>query len=1127
MDKSWIGLERCDERYIRGIGDFIEFVKHNKLEALHLCPCRRCKLHNRIRLVTLDEMHGHLILNGMMRDYVTWTSHGEVSSGPSVYMLRQQYVLDRSGETGSSSGTRGAYNTNPSMEILSDAFPFRDMYGMGAQGMDEDVAHDDPIVKEAYEKYHRLLSEAQTPLHVGSNTTVLDTILSAMQLKVDNGWSDKSFDGMLRYAKKLLPTDNNHPTSYRDIKKILKNLGLSYETIHACEYGCILYYKEFENLCSCPVCNEPRYVHSDHMTRVPKKVVKYFPLTPRLQRLYMSSHIAKEMRWHAHRRTSNDGIIRHPADGKAWQDFNKEFPSFASEIRNVRLGLSTDGFNPFGAAGLSHSTWPIVVMPYNLPPSMSMKKEFNILTMLISGPKSPGKCLNVFMRPLIDELNTLWNEGVVTFDRYDGSSFLMKAAVIWTISDFPGLGMLGGLKTKGYKACPLCLDEVDAEHIKGRMSYQGHRRWLDKNHPWRRAPQKFNGTIESRDAPPSISGIEVLSKILSHEYPALSLHPDLKNRGTTERLCWTHVSIFYDLPYWKFLSQPYSLDVMHIEKNVFDNILGTILGLEGKTKDDVRARDGLQQLNVREHLWIKRNGSSSNKDKISQAPYTVLPEQRREILEWIKDVKYPHGYAGSLKGKINVNEKKFIGLKTHDCHVMLQCLLPVFIRPYLPSQVVTPLIALSKWFQKLCCRELKANDVVEMKMEIFMILCKLEMIFPPAFFTIMVHLMIHLPDQVLLKGPVHFSWMYPIERQLGEYKRSVRNTRYPEGCIAEQYIAQECVNFCKLYIGDSSNNAPTEDGSNCEPRFKISVVSDLVKPSGYLSRAKLNREQIEIAHWCVMEHCKEASYYICKHKDKIERECPNYGDQDRIRHFHPYFRGWMEKLQNTGHPDYDHELHILSCFPQAYNCYSQCHLNGVKFVVWDRDQKMTTQNSGVMVEEVACDKEQTKTTRYYGILEKVIELIYADGLPVVLFECKWFNTDPFENGTKLDHGLLSIDTSSTWYEGSPYCLATTARQVFYLEDPKAGDNWKIVNVVSHRGIYSDFSIGRDQNSRVAQDDDIYQEDEYDRDMHPNISQDYDDDAMDDEEGGYAYRDEDGDEISLGCEETEDEDEHYN
>ncbi|CAM8918517.1 unnamed protein product [Rhodiola kirilowii] len=54
-----------------------------------------------------------------------------------------------------------------------------------------------------------------------------------------------------------------------------------------------------------------------------------------------------------------------------------------------------------------------------------------------------------------------------------------------------------------------------------------------------------------------------------------------------------------------------------------------------------------------------------------------------------------------------------------------------------------------------------------MKDDIIMILCKLEMVFPPAFFTIMVHLLIHLLEQVLLKGPVHYIWMYHIERQLG------------------------------------------------------------------------------------------------------------------------------------------------------------------------------------------------------------------------------------------------------------------------------------------------------------------------------------------------------------------------
>ncbi|CAM8954114.1 unnamed protein product [Rhodiola kirilowii] len=77
----------------------------------------------------------------------------------------------------------------------------------------------------------------------------------------------------------------------------------------------------------------------------------------------------------------------------------------------------------------------------------------------------------------------------------------MKAAVMWTTSDFSILGMLGGIKTKGYKACPLCLDEIDCTHIMGRMSYQGHRRWLHRDHDWRFAANRFNGKIEHRELP--------------------------------------------------------------------------------------------------------------------------------------------------------------------------------------------------------------------------------------------------------------------------------------------------------------------------------------------------------------------------------------------------------------------------------------------------------------------------------------------------------------------------------------------------------------------------------------------------------------------------------------------------
>ncbi|CAM8934633.1 unnamed protein product [Rhodiola kirilowii] len=82
---------------------------------------------------------------------------------------------------------------------------------------------------------------------------------------------------------------------------------------------------------------------------------------------------------------------------------------------------------------------------------------------------------------------------------------------------------------------------------------------------------------------------------------------------------------------------------MHIEKNVFDNIIGTILGLEGKTKDDIKARKVLEQQGVRRKLWYKPSGSTSRKEKVTKAPYTVTPNEKVEILELIKDAKYPSG----------------------------------------------------------------------------------------------------------------------------------------------------------------------------------------------------------------------------------------------------------------------------------------------------------------------------------------------------------------------------------------------------------------------------------------------------------------------------------------------------
>ena len=257
------------------------------------------------------------------------------------------------------------------------------------------------------------------------------------------------------------------------------------------------------------------------------------------------------------------------------------------------------------------------------------------------------------------------------------------------------------------------------------------------------------------------TGEEILAVLNEYDFGQLSNHPNIV-AAIPERpdryKFWTHKSIFWELPYWSKLLIRHYLDVMHIEKNVCDSVVGTVLNLEGKTKDGPKARIDLKKCGIRRHLWLKEG-----KKKMPQAPYTVKPDQKNLIFRWMSCVKYPSGYAGNIARCVNFRDNKMYGLKSHDCHILLQRLFPVFIRPFLPRQVVEPLVALARFFQKLCTREVKKSNLWKMQEDIIYIMCKFERIFPPNFFDIMPHLMIHLPEQLLLTGPVHYTWMYPME----------------------------------------------------------------------------------------------------------------------------------------------------------------------------------------------------------------------------------------------------------------------------------------------------------------------------------------------------------------------------
>ncbi|KAL3373510.1 hypothetical protein AABB24_005474 [Solanum stoloniferum] len=235
---------------------------------------------------------------------------------------------------------------------------------------------------------------------------------------MENNISQRGYNQMMQLLKEDLPEDNIVLDSYYQTKKLVRNLGLPVEKVDCYELGCMLYWGDDEHLTSCTFCGHERYkrcVGSRMRKLVPYKKMYYFPLIPRLQKLYASHATTVDMRWH-HEHTKDDGVMRHPSDSEAWKHFNETHRFFAAKPRNIRLGLCTNGFQPFNQSGSKYSSWPVIVTPYNLPPGICMKEAYMFLTIIVSEPNNPKYKTDVYLQPLIKELTLLWETGVKAFD---------------------------------------------------------------------------------------------------------------------------------------------------------------------------------------------------------------------------------------------------------------------------------------------------------------------------------------------------------------------------------------------------------------------------------------------------------------------------------------------------------------------------------------------------------------------------------------------------------------------------------------------------------------------------------------------------------------------------------------
>lgn len=123
-------------------------------------------------------------------------------------------------------------------------------------------------------------------------------MIKLLHLKVINGWSNESFDMLLELLKDALPDDETLPNFHYEARKVMWDMGLGYVIIHVCMNDCILFWKGHESDEQYPICGQCRYKYEQHRCKkkIPEKVLRYFPLTPRLRRLYMSRKMTANMR---------------------------------------------------------------------------------------------------------------------------------------------------------------------------------------------------------------------------------------------------------------------------------------------------------------------------------------------------------------------------------------------------------------------------------------------------------------------------------------------------------------------------------------------------------------------------------------------------------------------------------------------------------------------------------------------------------------------------------------------------------------------------------------------------------------------------------------------------------------
>ncbi|CAL9005165.1 unnamed protein product, partial [Prunus brigantina] len=457
----------------------------------------------------------------------------------------------------------------------------------------------------------------------------------------------------------------------------------------------------------------------------------------------------------------------------------------------------------------------------------------------------------------------------------------------------------------------------------------------------------------------------------------------------------------------------HALDVMHIEKNVCDSIIGTLLEIPGKNKDGIAARLDLLNMGVKTDLQPEYG---ERRTRLPPGPWNLSRAEKREVCNSFYGMKVPEGYSSNIKNLVSLQDSRLLGLKSHDCHTLMQQLLLVAIRSVLEKPVRYAIIRLCFFFNAICAKTVDVSKLDKLEEDVVVTLCLLEKYFPPSFFDIMVHLVVHLVREVRLCGPVYFRWMYPFERYMKVLKGYVQNRTRPEGCIAERYIAEEAVEFCTEHLSDVSTV-----GVPSSQKMRVS------KPLSGCTVSVVDQDPLNQAHLYVLENTEEVLPYIEYVQSELNEE-DNHGVSENLR--------WLAAGPNMAVPLYRSYL-----------------IKGIKFNIKAQDDVRTTQNSGVYLlahtMQVASAKDKNpilSNMGFYGVIQEIWDLDYQK-FTIPVFRCDWIDST---SGLVVDElGFTLVDLSKIGHRNDQFVLSSQVKQVFFVDDTMHR-GWSVVLSMPNR-----------------------------------------------------------------------------